>query len=134
MKAWASFWNLTATRLVFSASFSSLKIAVEGFNNSVTQDRRDLLIDKQTEFKVLLEVTQEDLKKRFSAKTPHSKKTQIWRNIKSGLERFCQVVYHYSSVMDVLVSAHPEFAALACKCPLLARGIGMLSKIYQGVP
>ena len=80
----------------------------------MTQDRRDLLIDKQTNFHVLLGVVQEDLKKRFSAGVPQSKKTQIWRVIKSGLEKFCQVVHHYSAVMDVLVSAHPEIAALAC--------------------
>ena len=81
----------------------------------MTQDQQDLLIDKHTNVKVLLRAAQEDLNKRFSAKTSHSKSTQMWRNIKAGLERFCQVVYHYSSVMDVLVSAHPEIAALACK-------------------
>lgn len=106
-------WTLTATSLASSAFVSSLKGAVEGFNESARQDRRDLLIDKQTKFNVLLEVAQEDLQKRFSPRTPQSRKTQVWRNIKSGLEKFCQVVYHYSSVMDVLVSAHPEIAALA---------------------
>lgn len=113
-------WTLTATSLASSAFVSSLKGAVEGFNESARQDRRDLLIDKQTKFNVLLEVAQEDLQKRFSPRTPQSKKTQVWQNIKSGLEKFCEVVYHYSSVMDVLVSAHPEIAALACKSPLPA--------------
>ena len=107
--------TLTATSLASSASFGSLKSAVEGFNASVTQDRQDLLIDKHTNVKVLLRAAQEDLKRRFSAKAPPNKSAQIWRNIKTGLEKFCQVVYHYSSVMDVLVSAHPEIAALACK-------------------
>ena len=81
----------------------------------MTQDRQDLLIDKQTSFSGLLNTAQEDLQARFSTRTPLKKKTQIWRNIKVGLEKFCQVVYHYSSVMDVLVSAHPEIAAFACK-------------------
>ena len=99
----------------------------------MTQDRRDLLIDKQTKFPVLLEFAQEDLKKRFSVKTSQSKKTQIWRHVKSSLEKFCQVVYHYSSVMDVLVSAHPEIAALACKLLLLVVGDGMLSNGHKGV-
>ena len=107
--------NLSTTiSVASSASFSSLKTAVEVFNNSVTQDRRDLLIDKQTNVHVVLGVVQEDLKKRFCPGVPQSKRTQIWRNIKSGLEKFCQVVHHYSAVMDVLVSAHPEIAALAC--------------------
>lgn len=108
--------------------------AVDDFNEVVTRDQRDLLIDKQTSFNVLLQAAQEDLKKRFSAKTPQSKKTQIWRNIKSGLQRFCQAVYNYSSVMDVLASSHPEIASLACKLHLLAVRIRNLNKAYQGVP
>ena len=80
----------------------------------MTQDRQDLLIDKQTNFHALHEIVQEDLKKRMSAGMPQSRKTQIWQKIKSGLEKLCQVVHHYSAVMDVLVSAHPEIAALAC--------------------
>ena len=83
---------------------------------------------------VLLQAAQEDLKKRYSASTPQSKKTQIWRNIKSGLGRFCQAVYNYSSVMDVLASSHPEIASLACKLHLLAIRCRNLSKAYQGVP
>lgn len=106
---------------------------VEDFNEGMTRDQRHLLIDKKTSFNVLLQVAQEDLNKRFSAKTPQSKKTQMWRKIKSGLERFCQAVYNYSSVMDVLVSSHPEIASLACKLHLLAIRIRNLSKAYQGV-
>lgn len=109
------FRTLTATSLASSTSFGSLKSAVEGFNASVTRDRQDLLIDKHTNVKFLLRAAQKDLERRFSAKAPGNKSTQIWRKIKTGLERFCQVVYHYSSVMDVLVSAHPEIAALACE-------------------
>ena len=74
-----------------------------------------MLIDKQAKANSLLEIAQHDLKKHFSSKTPQSKKNKVWHKIKSGLEKFCQVVYHYSSVMDVLVSSHPEIAALACK-------------------
>ena len=95
---------------------------MECFNASVTQDGQDLLIDKHTDVKVLLRAAQEDLKRRFSAKGPPNKRTQMWRNIKTGLEKLCQVVHHYSSVMDVLVSAHPEIAALACRRNLLVIG------------
>ena len=73
----------------------------------MTRDRQDLLIDKQADFKALLQAAQSDLKKRFSTRAPQDKKTQIWRHIKSGLGEFCEVVYRYSSVMDVLVSSHP---------------------------
>lgn len=107
--------SVNATSLASSAAFRSLKRAVASFNDNVTRDQQDLFIDKKTNFDVLLEVAQQDLKKRFGARVPQSKKTQIWQSIKSGLEKFCQVVYHYSSVMDVLVSSHPEIAALACK-------------------
>jgi len=89
--------------------------AVEDFNESVTQGRQNLLIDKQTHFRDLHRIAQEDLKKRFAVTTPQKRRTQIWRNIKLGLEKFCQVVYNYSSVMDVLASSHPEIASLACK-------------------
>ena len=114
LKVLRKFGNLSTISVASSASFSSLKMTVEAFNSCVAQDRRDLLIDKQTKFHALLGIAQEDLKKRFSAGMPQNKKTQIWQNIKSGLEKFCQVVHHYSAVMDVLVSAHPEIAALAC--------------------
>ena len=75
-----------------------------------------LLIDRKTQFLDLHRTAQEDLEKYLSNdRTSHSKRTQIWRNVKSGLERFCKCVHRYSSVMDVLSSAHPEIASLACR-------------------
>ena len=103
------------TSIVSSPAFCELEAAVKDVNHHVPQDRKDLLINKQTKFKNLLQNAHEDLAKRYSTEVPSSKKTRIWQKTKAGLEKFCRVVYHYSSVMDVLVSSHPEIAALACK-------------------
>ena len=101
--------------LAQSAAIGSLDTAVESFNRTVPSDRQNLIIDKRTSFTGLLSLVKDDLKKQYPNDFPKSKTSKILRTVKSRLEKFCQVVYHYSSVMDILVSSHPEIAALACK-------------------
>lgn len=107
--------HLSPVSIVSSLCFDALKTTVDTVNKDIPQDRQDLVIDKQTKFKSLLQTAKEDLANRYPDELPSSKRNKLWQNIKKGLTKFCQVVYHYSSVMDVLVSSHPEFAALACK-------------------
>ena len=78
--------------------------------------KRNELIDKKAQFSSLLSQAQKDLEEYTRKPEPEkSKLRSAWYQTKRGLEKFCKYAYQYAGVMDVMVSAHPEIAALACK-------------------
>ncbi len=105
----------TATSPGADGSFQALQNAVDTFNREATAKKKSELIDKKVEFSTLLPQAKKDLEKCIKKPEPEkSKLRHAWYQTKRGLEKFCKYAVQYSNVMDVMVSAHPEIAALAC--------------------
>jgi hypothetical protein len=81
----------------------------------VSPKKRHELIDKKAQFSSLLAQAQKDLEDYTRKPEPEKKFRHAWYQTKRGLEKFCKYAHQYAGVMDVMVSAHPEIAALACK-------------------
>ncbi len=96
-------------------ALEGLEDAVREFNRDTPDHKLDELIDRRTNFAALVDFACKDLADRYpDRKQAKRKRDQVWWKIKHALERFCRVVYSFSSVMDVLASSHPEIASLAC--------------------
>jgi hypothetical protein len=97
-------------------SLQALQLAVDTFNREVSIKKGHELIDKKAQFSSLLSQAQKDLEEYTRKPEPEkSKLRSTWYQTKRGLEKFCKYANQYAGVMDVMVSAHPEIAALACK-------------------
>ena len=100
---------------VSQSARAALEDAVESFNRDVPSSKASELIDKRTEFATLSKYAQKELALRYGEDTvPQRKRDRLWRSTKRGMEKFSKTIYNYKGVMDVLVSAHPEIASLAC--------------------
>ncbi|KAH7379760.1 hypothetical protein BKA64DRAFT_686284 [Cadophora sp. MPI-SDFR-AT-0126] len=95
-------------------AYQELQDAVDIFNREVTAKKKGEHIEKRVQFSSLLVQAQKDLDECIKKPEPEkSKLRHAWYQTKRGLEKFCKYAMQYSKVMDVMVSAHPEIAALA---------------------
>jgi hypothetical protein len=96
-------------------SFQALQNAVDTFNREVTIKKKNELIERRPEFSSVLAQAQKVLEECIRKPEPEKSKLQhAWYRTKRGLEKFCKYAKQYSDVVDVMMSAHPEIAALAC--------------------
>ena len=84
-------------------ALDGLVFAVQALNRDITGQKRSEFIDVQTKYACLEESERKESATRYPDQVVVKRKRDaFWYKMKNALERFCKVLYAYSTVIDVL--------------------------------